>query len=204
MTTAHKGGLPDIIAYLQKETELTRKTLVEIISGSTRLAEFIVNPQKFMDAIASIINNELHKLIIAGIKYEKIASQEWSMRLFEDEEIMSYLTNRLDVSKSVYDAIIYDSEIERKFAEELDKRQDIKLFVKLPRWFRVETPIGEYNPDWAIVKHDESKIYLLRETKGTKDYEKLRNSEADKIKCGRKHFEALDINFEVVTHAGEI
>jgi len=200
----HKGGLPDIIAYLQKETELTRKTLVQIITGSNRLSEFIRNPQKFIDAVANIINNELHRLIIAGIKYEKIASQEWSMRLFEDEEIMSYLTNRLDVSKSVYDAVVYDSEIERKFAEELDKRQDIKLFVKLPSWFKVETPIGTYNPDWAIVKHEESKIYLVRETKGTKDFEKLRNSEADKIKCGRKHFNALDINFEVVTNASEI
>ena len=201
---AHKGGLPDIIAYLQKETELTRKTLVQIISESNRLSEFIVNPQKFMDAASNIINNELHRLIIAGIKYEKIASQEWSMRLFEDEEIMSYLTNRLDVSKSVYDAVVYDSEIERKFAEELDKRQDIKLFVKLPSWFKVETPIGTYNPDWAIVKHEERKIYLVRETKGTKDFEKLRNSEADKIKCGRKHFDALNINFEVVTNASEI
>ncbi len=171
---AHKGALPDIIAYLQKETELTRKTLVQIISGSNRLSEFIINPQKFMDAVANIINNELHRLIIAGIKYDKIASQEWSMRLFEDEEIMSYLTNRLEVSKSVYDAVVYDSEIERKFAEEMDKRQDIKLFVKLPGWFKVETPIGTYNPDWAIVKHDESKIYLVYKLLGGKVRDRVR------------------------------
>ena len=105
---------------------------------------------------------------------------------------------------SIYDKIVYDSEVERRFAEELDKREDIKLFVKLPSFFKIETPIGTYNPDWAIVKHDDQTIYLVRETKSTKDFEKLRNSEADKIKCGRKHFEAIGANFDVVTQASEI
>ena len=201
---SYTGGLPDIIAYLQRETELTRKTIVKILTESGRLAEFAINPQKYMDSIAGIINKELHKLIVDGIKYEKIASQEWSMRLFEDEEVLSYFTNRVDVNKSVYDAIVFDSEVERNFAEALDIREDIKLFVKLPRWFKVETPIGDYNPDWAIVKHNETKIYLVRETKGTKDFEKLRNFEADKIRCGRRHFESLDVDFKVVTKSNEV
>ncbi len=126
------------------------------------------------------------------------------MRLFEDEEIVGYLHNRLEVQKSVYDAVVYDSEVEREFAEKLDKREDVKLFVKLPHWFLIETPIGKYNPDWAILKHDESILYLVRETKGTKDFEKLRNSEAEKIRCGRRHFEALSVDFSVVTSASEI
>jgi type III restriction enzyme len=100
--------------------------------------------------------------------------------------------------------VVYDSEIERKFAEELDKREDIKLFVKLPQWFKIETPIGTYNPDWAILKHDDTVLYLVRETKGTKDFEKLRNSEADKIRCGRRHFEELKVSFDVVTKASEV
>lgn len=202
----YSGSLPDIISYLQNETELTRKTLVKIISDSGKLNEFVINPQKYMDAVSSIIKRELHKLMIDGIKYEKLTTgiTEWSMQLFRDEEILSYLTNRFEVKKSVYDAIVYDSEIERKFAEDLDKREDIKLFVKLPSWFRVETPVGEYNPDWAIVKHGDETIYLVRETKGTKNFEKLRNSEADKIKCGRKHFQALDANFDVVVNASDI
>lgn len=200
----YSGPLPDVISYLQRETELTRKTIVEILIQSNRLEEFSINPQKYMDSVAAIIKRELHKLMIDGIKYEKIANQEWSMRLFEDEEILSYLTNRLEVKKSVYDAIVYDSEVERKFAEDLDKREDIKLFVKLPSWFRVETPIGEYNPDWAIVKHFDTTIYLVRETKGTRDYLKLRNSESEKLNCGRKHFEALGVGFDVVTSAREI
>lgn len=201
---AYVGGLPDIIAYLQKETELTRRTLVEILNRTGRLAEFAINPQKFMDAAAGIISRELHRLMIDGIKYERITEQEWSMRLFEDEEVLSYLNSRLEVKKSVYDAVVFDSEVERKFAQGLDQREDIKLFVKLPRWFIIETPIGTYNPDWAIVKHDDETIYLIRETKSTKDFEKLRNAEADRIRCGRKHFEALDIGFEVVMSAGEV
>jgi type III restriction enzyme len=200
----YAGGLPDIIAYLQKETELTRRTLVTILTKSGRLEEFATNPQKFMDAMAGIINRELHRMMIDGIKYERIAEQEWSMRLFEDEEILSYLSTRLEVKKSVYDAVVYDSEVERKFAEDLDKREDIKLFVKLPRWFTIETPIGSYNPDWAVVKHDDATIYLVRETKSTKDFEKLRNSEADRIRCGRKHFDALHVDFDVLISSGEL
>jgi type III restriction enzyme len=201
---AFTGVLPDIIAYIQKETELTRSTIARILIESSRLSEFAINPQRFMDAVVGILKRELHRLMIDGIKYEKIADQEWSMRLFEDKEIISYLTNRLEVKKSVYDAVIYDSEIERRFAEELDQREDIKLFVKLPGWFRVETPIGEYNPDWAILKHDDTVLYLVRETKGTKDFEKLRNSEAEKIRCGRRHFEELAVDFDVVVTAGEV
>lgn len=200
----YAGTMPDAIAYLQKETELTRKTLVKILTGSGRLDEFATNPQRFMDATAAVMNRELHRLMIDGIKYERIAEQEWSMRLFEDEEVLSYLNNRLEVKNSVYDAVVYDSDIERRFAEELDKREDIKLFVKLPGWFRVETPIGEYNPDWAIVKHNDETIYLVRETKGTKDFEKLRNIEADKVRCGRRHFEALGVDFNAVVQAGEV
>lgn len=202
----YTGILPDILAYLQKETELTRATLVSILSGCNRIAEFAINPQKFMDAVAAIINRELHKLMIDGIKYEKLTTGqvEWSMQLFREEELKDYFEQCLAVQKSVFNTVIYDSEVERRFAEELDKREDIKLFVKLPAFFKVETPIGTYNPDWAIVKHNDETIYLVRETKSTKNFEKLRNSEADKIKCGRKHFEAIGANFDVVTSSIEV
>jgi type III restriction enzyme len=144
--------------------------------------------------------------MIDGIKYEKLTTghTEWSMQLFREEELKDYFEQCLAVNNSVFDRVIYDSEIERKFAEDLDKREDIKLFVKLPSFFKVETPIGTYNPDWAIVKHNDNTIYLVRETKSTKNFEKLRNSEADKIKCGRKHFEALDTDFDVVSEASQI
>lgn len=203
-TVIFGGAVPDVIAYLQAETELTRSTIVRILKESNRLPEFLVNPQKFMDAVAGILKQQLHKLMIDGIKYERIAGEEFSMMLFEEKEIVGYLNNRLEVKKSVYDAVVYDSELEREFAEALDKREDIKLFVKLPDWFKIETPLGTYNPDWAILKHDNTVLYLVRETKGTKNFEKLRNIEAEKIRCGRKHFETLKVDFAVVTSAAEV
>ncbi len=203
-TVKFDGALPDVVAYLQAETELTRSTIVRILKESKRLPEFLLNPQRYMDGVSAILKQQLHKLIIDGIKYEKLAGAEYQMSLFEEKEIISYLNNRLDVKHSIYDAVVYDSEVEREFAEKLDQREDIKLFVKLPDWFKIETPLGTYNPDWAILKEGDNTLYLVRETKGTKDFEKLRNIEAEKIRCGRKHFESLNVDFAVVTSAKEI
>jgi type III restriction enzyme len=198
---------PDILAYLQNETELTRSTLVRILKESGRLSEFFIDPQRFMDAVASILKYELHRLLVDGIKYERMDGNgpeaEWEMLLFKNEELISYLT-ALQVQHSLYEYVVYDSEVEREFARKLDQREDIKLFVKLPAWFEVDTPVGKYNPDWAILKQDGQAMYLVRETKGTKDFLKLRTSEADKVRCGLKHFEAIGVDFEVVVTAEDV
>lgn len=198
--------IPDLLAYLQNETELTRSTLVRILKESGRLDEFFNNPQRFLDSVASILKYELHRLLVDGIKYERVAGvgteAAWEMMLFKNEELINYLT-ALPVNKSVYEYVVYDSEIEREFAMRLDEREDIKLFVKLPGWFKVDTPVGGYNPDWAILKHDDQALYLVRETKGTRDFLKLRTSEADKVRCGKKHFEALGVPFAVAVTADE-
>lgn len=199
--------VPDILAYLQNETELTRSTLVNILTRSGRLKELFNNPQRFLDQVAAVLKAELHRLVVDGIKYERIDGHgpqaEWEMVLFENEELINYLT-ALPVRKSVYDHVVYDSEIEREFARQLDEREDIKLFVKLPSWFKIDTPVGTYNPDWAIVKQNGQALYMVRETKGTRDFLKLRNSEADKVRCGVRHFEALGVDFKVVVTAGEV
>lgn len=199
--------VPDLLAYLQNETELTRSTLVRILKASGRLDEFFNNPQRFMDAMAAILKYELHRLLVDGIKYERIdgtgSDAEWEMLLFKNEELINYLT-ALQVNKSVYEYVQYDSEVEREFARRLDQREDIKLFVKLPSWFVIDTPVGTYNPDWAILKHDGQALYLVRETKGTKDFLKLRTSEADKVRCGKKHFETIGVPFAVVVTADEV
>ena len=167
-----------------------------ILKASGRLGELFNNPQRFMDAVASILKHELHRLLVDGIKYERIdgsgSEAEWEMLLFKDAELINYLT-ALKVDKSVYEQVVYDSEVEREFARRLDERDDIKLFVKLPGWFEIATPVGKYNPDWAILKHDGQALYLVRETKGTRDFLKLRTGEADKVRCGQKHFEALGV-----------
>jgi type III restriction enzyme len=157
-----------------------------------------------MDQAAKCIKDTLHRLIVDGIKYERIEGHgeraEWEQRLFESEELINYLT-ALEVRHSVYDHVPYDSEIEREFAKSLDTREDVRLFMKLPSWFKIETPIGDYNPDWAIVKHNDQTLYLVRETKGTRDFLKLRSAEADKIRCGERHFEALGVDYAVVVGA---
>jgi type III restriction enzyme len=198
---------PDVLAYLQNETELTRSTLVRILKESGRLGEFFTDPQRFMDAVANVLKYELHRLLVDGIKYERIGGggpeSEWEMMLFKNEELISYLT-ALQVQHSLYEYVVYDSEIEREFARKLDQREDIKLFVKLPSWFEVDTPVGKYNPDWAILKQNGQAMYLVRETKGTKDFLKLRTSEADKVRCGQRHFEAIGVPFAVAVTADEV
>jgi type III restriction enzyme len=160
-----------------------------------------------MDAVAAILKYQLHQLLVSGIKYERIdagtGDTEWEMTRFESEDLVDYLS-ALAVGKSIYDYVSYDSDVERRFAEQLDAREDIRLFVKLPSWFKVDTPVGTYNPDWAIVKEDRTMLYLVRETKGTHDFLKLRTSEAEKVHCGQRHFEALGVPFAVVTSASEV
>ncbi|MGH8071875.1 MAG: DEAD/DEAH box helicase family protein [Candidatus Entotheonellia bacterium] len=199
--------VPDLLAYLQNETELTRSTLVRILKASGRLDEFFHNPQRFMGAVAAILKHELHRLLVDGIKYERLpgtgSEAEWEMLLFKNAEMINYLS-ALQVHKSVYEYVVYDSEVERAFASQLDAREDIKLFVKLPGWFQIDTPVGTYNPDWAILKHDGQALYLVRETKGTRDFLQLRTSEADKIRCGQQHFATLGVPFAVAVSADEV
>jgi type III restriction enzyme len=198
--------LPDILAQLQRDTELTRSTLVEVLVKSDRLADFLVNPQAFITETSKQISRCLHNVVIDGIKYEKVVGLEYDVRLFEEPEIEEYLSRLYEVQnqeKTLYDHVVYDSEVEKKFAEELDGREDVKLFVKLPGWFRVPTPVGSYNPDWAIVAEKDERVYLVRETKSTTDTGKRRNSENQKIKCGRRHFEAIEVDFDDCTSVSE-
>lgn len=202
--------LPDILAYLQKETELTRHTLAEILKRSGRLGEFKINPQAFMAAFAEEISRALHDLMLEGIKYEKVAGAFWEQSRIEqeaEEGIVRYLSNLYEVQnreKSLFDAVEYESEVEKQFARDLDSNENVKLFVKLPRWFTIDTPIGAYNPDWAFVTEREEKLYFVRETKSTLDSEERRTKENQKIACGRRHFETLGVDFGVVTSLQEV
>lgn len=207
LARSRSRGLPDLLAHLQNNTELTRSTLVEILNHCGRLHEVFVNPQMFLDQVSRILEHELHRALVDGIKYERLPASdlepEWEMVRFENDELIDYL-RALRVESSVYDYVVYDSEVERRFAQSLDQRTDIKLFVKLPAWFKIDTPVGTYNPDWAIVKHDGQALYLVRETKSTRDFMKLRTAESDKVRCGMRHFESLGVPFDVVTRADEV
>ena len=200
--------LPDILAYLQRETELTRATLVETLKQSGRLKEFTVNPQAFMTETARLINRALHEMVIDGIKYEEIRDQYYEMHLFEEPEIEAYLSRLYEIhskdNRTPYDYILYESEIERDVAEKLDANENVKFFCKLPRWFTIPTPLGTYNPDWAIATENGTKLYLVRETKSTHDSAKRRDMENRKIECGKAHFDALGVNFKVATTIHEV
>ncbi|WP_129597599.1 type III restriction-modification system endonuclease [Anaerophilus nitritogenes] len=190
--------LPDIITFLQNQTNLTRRTLVEILKKSQRLEDFKNNPQKFMDEASKIIKRKMRLMIVDGIKYEKIGDEAYySQELFETKELSGYLSKNMIASdKSVYDYVIYDSDKEAEFAKKFEKNESIKMYIKLPNWFKIETPLGTYNPDWAVLieKEHTEKLYFVVETKGSVLSEDLREKEIKKVKCGEKHFAALGNN----------
>lgn len=196
--------IPDLLSFHQHETELTRHTLAEILIASGRLKDVPVNPQQFLDESLKAIRRALNRIIVEGIKYERIEGHAYEMQLFESQELESYLDRLIKVGKSIYDDIEYGSDKEKEIAEALDRREDIKLFVKLPGWFKVETPVGTYNPDWAIVLECDNKLYLVRESKGSTDQDDLRNREWAKIICGKAHFDELNVDFEYIDSAEQI
>jgi type III restriction enzyme len=121
-----------------------------------------------------------------------------------EKELTRYLENLYEVQnqkKTVHDYVAWDSSVEQQFAADLDANDQVKFFVKLPSWFKVDTPIGAYNPDWAILLEDDddSRLYLIRETKSTLFTDELRTAEQIKVACGRKHFDAIDVNYAVGT-----
>ena len=209
-TVEMKTETPDILGYIQSKTELTRSTILQILKEAGRIADILKNPQMFLDLAVEKIRGILTKFLIDGIKYEKIAGQEWAMMLFEGKEIESYVSNLYAVkndNKTIASHIIIDSmsEPERKFAEDCDSNANIEFFIKLPRWFEIKTPIGPYTPDWALIFKDDKKLYFVAETKGSLDSSSLRIGEALKVKCGEKHFaEFPDITYKKVTKVSEL
>jgi type III restriction enzyme len=193
--------IPDILSYLQSRVELTRHTIFAILKKSGRLDDLIKNPQQFMDASVKCIQDELHRIIIEGIQYERLNEIAYEMSRFRtDEHEKEFINDRIvPTKKSLYDYITYDSITEKKFAEGLESLKDIKYFIKLPAWFKIPTPVGQYNPDWAILKQNGKIVYMIRETKGTQDALGLRLGESEKIACGEKHFEAIGINYKIAT-----
>ena len=193
--------LPDIVTELQEATSLTRKTIVDILVGSGRLNEFIANPNDFISLVKRLLQSELAKIVVDGIQYEKIAGSVYELRELQkdgEEEKERFLDQMYQVQhtqKTDFDYVVFDSDVERQFAELLDGREDIKLFMKLPAKFKIDTPVGPYNPDWAIIKQEngEDRIYMIRETKSTLDDSKLRPTELAKIKSAKRHFEAIGV-----------
>lgn len=198
--------LPDMITQISDETLLTPKTVNEILVRSGRCEDFLNNPESFLEQVVEIIHFYRHALAIDGIQYIKLDGEEYYVQeIFDSIELIANLDrNAVKVEHSVYDYVVYDSSfVEKPFALALDHDSDVKMFFKIPSRFQVDTPIGTYNPDWAVylTKNGEEKLYFILETKGSTNIMDLRSKEQLKIYCGKKHFEALGngISMEVAT-----
>ena len=188
--------LPDILTYLQNKTLLTRRSIHRILVDSGRLDDFKRNPQQFIELAAEVINRSKRLALVAGIKYQRIGTEDYyAQQLFETTELVGYLKSMIDANKSVHEQVIYQSGTERTFAEQLEMNEAIKVYAKLPGWFRVPTPLGPYNPDWAVLveKDGAERLYFVVETKSGLFTDDLRDKEEAKIKCGRAHFKALAV-----------
>ena len=167
-----------------------------------------------MDSAVSAIRRALYDLMIDGIEYHLIGGAEYEMRLFKDSDIDIYLNdftfkvNRSD--KTIYENYIpLDSTVESRFAQDCENSDQIKFYFKLPEWFKIPTPIGSYNPDWAVVFEDDKRIYFVAETKETGtptiDLNKLHPSEKQQIKCGIANFRIIDgIEYRVVKKVSDL
>jgi type III restriction enzyme len=188
--------LPDILGELQNRTQLTRRTIHRILTGSTRLADFAKNPQLFIENVAHEVSRAKQHAIVDGIKYERLGDSEvWGQQLFETGEISRYMKNLIhsNSGRAIYDYVEWQSDPERQFIEDLEKNEDVIVYAKLPNWFKVPTPLGPYLPDWAVLLKtpEGERLYLVVETKSTAFLSGLRDVERDKIRCGEKHFEAI-------------
>lgn len=189
--------LPDLLTDLQDRTQLTRRTIHRIVTGSERLNDFKRNPQQFIELAAEAINRCKRLAIVDGIKYQRLGDEYfYAQELFEQKELTGYLKNLIPVQKSVYEQVVYGSDVEATFAEQLENNMAIKVYAKLPGWFKIPTPLDSYNPDWAVlVENDgEERIYFVVETKGGLFTDDLRDKESAKIECGKAHFKALEVN----------
>jgi type III restriction enzyme len=191
---------------------LHSSTIFSILDGSGRLSELTINPQLFLDTAITAIKNTLQELLVEGIQYHKINGRCYEMSLFE-EELETYLSSvyppaqndvTTPISKTLLQAqpldeqnldkgepfscVLSDSDVESQFAHDCSVDERVKFFFKLPSQFKISTPLGTYNPDWAVVFENDSRIYFVAETKSSNVEAERRMSENLKIRCGRSHF----------------
>ena len=217
--------MPDVLHEIQRKTQLTRQTIFEIIQKSERIDELANNPQRFIDLVSEKILLALHGLMIDGIQYFRQPEKDetaytqslarWrdleqnGAEFFKNEHTFSIA----NADKTIFaDYISLDSGTENTFARQCESHEDVRLYFKLPDWFKIPTPIGHYNPDWAIVMNHHDKVYFVAETKNTGkgiqdgvDLGKLHQEERQKIACAKKHFAVFDgVKYQVVERLHEL
>lgn len=202
--------VPDIISFLQRETSLTRNTISQILVKSGRLNDLLKNPTDFKFAVLGKIRETTRGVQIDKISYQIVPGRQTMSQYKLEEQLGKEVIKQLEqvykvqrVDRTLSDYIPVDSPVnEWKFAQKLDHDPKVEVFIKLPNEFKIATPFGTYNPDWAYVYNDDGikKLYLVRETKSTTDQEELqRESEKAKVKCARVHFGAIGVDYELAT-----
>lgn len=206
----HVDFLPDIITYLQNETQLTRKSIVKILTGinKKKLDYFKINPQLFIEACIVIINDVMKMHIVDGVKYQKVGDNDfYKQELFKDIELSGYIdSNLISSTKSPFDFVIYDSNVESTLTEKFESEPKIPVYSKLPSWFKIETPLGTYNPDWAILWREDNndKLYFIVESKSDLSLFGKRPKEDAQIECGKRHFRAIGAEMILAKSKDEI
>lgn len=186
--------LPDILSELQSRTQLTRRTIQRVLSGSGRLDDFTRNPQQFIEVAGAAINRCKALASAAGIRYHLLGDEHYYAIELLNSEIVGYVRDMVaDASnKSPYEYVVVDSGVEAAFAADAGHNSAVEVFVKFPDWFTIPTPMGPYNPDWALlIRNDNGEItYRVVETKGSSAPEDLREGEKTRIDCARACFGA--------------
>ncbi len=190
--------VPDIVRELCRRLPLSRMTIVRILKGCDRIEEVKANPAVFIDQVADCMSRALYKELTEHIEYTP-TDESWCASNFRDRHQEETVASRVvPVKRSVADMVVCDSEVEEQFAVYLDSRRDVPLFLKLPDWYKIPTPLGTYNPDWAFIRDGEAgrRYHLVRETKGTDDIDKLQwESEGWKIRFGVAHYDAIEVDY---------
>lgn len=201
--------VPDIISFLQRETSLTRQTLADILIKSGRLGDLLINPTEFKFTVLTKIREVTQSVQIEKISYSIVPGRSTMSQRKLEEQLEQEVIRQLDkiykvqrADRTLSDYIPVDSEVEKGFARKLDQDPNVEVFVKLPGEYKIPTPFGNYNPDWAYVYNlnGEKKLHLVRETKHTLDQQELqRETEKAKVACARVHYASIDVDYELAT-----
>ena len=197
--------IPNLLADIQRQTQMTRQVIFEVLDRAGMFEQVAINPQQVIDETARAINRVKRCLAVDGVKYHR-TGEYYDMTLFENDELQTYLYDAVmksgaiavtDQVKTVYDYVAVDSEVEREFMQSLEDNADVKFYIKLPGWFKIDTPVGKYNPDWAVAFDGDERIYFVAETKGSEDINDnhLSANEQSKITAARQHFAEIDVPY---------
>ena len=197
--------MPNLLADIQRQTQMTRRVIFEVLDQAGMFEQVTINPQQVIDETALAINRVKQRLAVDGVKYHR-TGEYYDMMLFENGELQAYLYDVAtksgaiavgDQAKTIYDYVAVDSEVEREFMQSLEDNADVKFYVKLPSWFKIDTPVGKYNPDWAVAFDGDRRIYFVAETKGSDDIHDnhLSTNERGKIIAARQHFAEIDVPY---------